>query len=605
MHDSFYKQEQLLPAPHFVEYTNRRFELPADAVMVFHGGANPDEIARLFRERFNAPIPVKHENASSSEILGVTIAAADDADAGKWTPGKGAGKAEGYSLEIREGSIRMCASSGAGFFYGTRSLDFFLHKENIPTLKIEDFPVLSWRGYGAFFGGHNYKNAPDALECYKKMAVAAAAAKLNVFTFEVDNLPDDNELAEFGKFCRERFIEPVPVNAFLCMGSHDVCRYVEADENEFAALMAPADRAIRILHPAVLCIAGDEIVDGYDVIGRGTIYSDAQRRVRAPHEWLAMALNRMHGHLAKSNVRMAMWADGMLDLEKFWGDGCEMKDYCGGKPDYHALAVEQLPRDIIMWDWQYIPDLANTSLDYLAGCGFEVVGNSFMGKLAERSYAEYGVKRGYEKFAGMMALTWGNQRVDEDFVPEKFLESGEAFWSVGKYTLPMPERYRKFHEIQAKANPLLGLSGEGTLKFSDKYDIAFAAAGRIQGRIMNCQNPGWLETVAPGVDWHSELRYLLTCADGEVFEKIKFTFKSGGGVGFEVYSGPDVKSPSTAFDLVGEVGLRDETSEFEFGDPSVSGNRFCLWLKVLPGNLDRKFLREMSIEYKTVPRTEC
>jgi hypothetical protein len=80
---------------------------------------------------------------------------------------------------------------------------------------------------------------------------------------------------------------------------------------------------------------------------------------RSPDEYLA-ALLELHAGLKKRGVRMAMWADA----GHMWRPGERWRVW---------PAIEKLPRDVILFPWNYFSGLENW-VEKFKGMGFDVIG---------------------------------------------------------------------------------------------------------------------------------------------------------------------------------------------------------------------------------------
>lgn len=426
-------------------------------------------------------------------------------------------RSEGYRLRIDPDMAAIRGADEAGLFYGVQTLLALLRWAGaaLPCGTLRDWPDMPFRAYGAFCGGHAYWTNDPATQrderLYRDAAAWCAANKLNHLSFETEILPDDEQLSHLAQFCRDHFVEPIPLHPFLCMNRRDVVQYVEADAAQFARLMAPLDRALRLVEPRLFCIAGDELVSTYAYQDRASIYTDDQRRRRPGHAWLLAALRRIHQYITSRGVRMCMWADGLIDERAFEGWPACVAGY-GGRGDGHHRVEPFLPRDILLWDWQYEPQCAYPTTDHLRRRGFDTVGCPWLNHWNVALFAEHVHRTGPDHSPGMLATDWwGPQRLNWAAVPR----AGDCFWSVGQYAarypkcppyleedveprmprsreendafLPWPlgARFRTF-KAKAAANPLLGIpAGRHTCRLADD-DPA------LNGRILGTRSRGML-----------------------------------------------------------------------------------------------------------------
>lgn len=420
---------------------------------------------------------------------------------------------EGYTLQVTPKSITIRGVDEAGLFYGVQTLLQMVRAQQggIRCVQIRDWPDIAFRAYGAFCVpklDSKYGNR----DLYVQLAGYCAANKLNRIAFDIGNLPDDEDLKAFGEFCRLNFIEPVPAQTYLHFGRKAVVQYVEASEEEFKRIMEPFDRALRLLNPKVVCIGGDELVSTFTYQNRSTIYTPEQLRKRPAHQWLLLCLKRFHKYITGRGVRMAMWGDSLIDERAFEGAPASLDGY-GGKGDAHYKMVDDLPRDIIMWDWQYEPHPAFPTMDYLQKKGFDTIGCPYWKNDWNTAlFAEYAHKNRTDKFMGMLCTDWGGARgIRYVAVPR----AGDCFWSVGKYafeypaypplvektrlpwpparptsplgrvSLPLDEHFEAFKN-QIATNPLIGI-GPGS------HSIIIKGEPHINGRLLAARSIGMIQ----------------------------------------------------------------------------------------------------------------
>ena len=369
--------------------------------------------------------------------------------------GRTPGRKEGYVLSVEPARICIRGEDAAGLFYGVQTLRQILMnaQKEIPCLLIEDWPDMAFRGYSPFGGGPKSRSPAEIGAWYRSVVEVMALNKLNTIAFASESIQSDEELRRFGDFCRLNFVEPIPAHELLGIRRKDIARHVEATDAEFDEIMKPAARAIALLKPKAFCIGGDELVSSYDHTKRKSIYTEAQRQKRAPHEWLALCLKRFHKYLKERDVEMIMWADSLIDEEQFYGFPCLTNGY-GGKPDCHYLVADLLPKDIIMWDWHYEPTCAYPTVSYVQRKGFRSVGCPWRAVGNPEMFAEYGVKTATDKLLGMLDCEWTALEKSAD-LEAAAARAGDCFWSAGRYedVSPTLESIKKM----VARNPLLDI----------------------------------------------------------------------------------------------------------------------------------------------------
>ncbi len=400
------------------------------------------------------------------------------------------GKAEGYVLDVQPSAIAIRGQDAAWLFYGVITLCQLLQgarDRQLTGVTIEDWPDIAFRGFGPFTGGHRSQQDADNPACFRKIVGALAFRKMNAIAFEIDSFGSDDDLRQFGVFCRANFVEPIPLHPFLGMGHMDMVRYVEATDTEFAEILRPVQRAIDTLKPRTFAIGGDELVSSYDAARRKSVYTEAQRAKHAPHEWLALCLNRFHDALASRGIAMAMWADAIIDETDLVGYPC-LASCFGGPPDQHARVAGLLPKDIIMWDWHYDSVAVYPTLVQLQKAGFRAVGCPWLALANPEMFAEYGSKTATDKFMGMLGCNWTNPR-DLALVEPLIARDGDCFWAVGRYP-SSTDAFERFRHL-LDANPLTQISaGEHRIAIEADAVVGGAplvvysagARGAIEGR---------------------------------------------------------------------------------------------------------------------------
>ncbi|MBL8221967.1 MAG: family 20 glycosylhydrolase, partial [Bryobacterales bacterium] len=134
-------------------------------------------------------------------------------------------KAQGYSLEVKQGAVSIAGNSDAGLLYGVQTFLQLLKPGPrgmllLPEVSIEDWPALELR-----FLHWDTKHHQDRMETLKRYLDWAVRFKVNRIGFELEDkfaypsLPDIGapgaftaaELQEIVNYGLERHIEVVPV----------------------------------------------------------------------------------------------------------------------------------------------------------------------------------------------------------------------------------------------------------------------------------------------------------------------------------------------------------------------------------------------------------
>ena len=238
-----------------------------------------------------------------------------------------------------------------------------------------------------------------------------------------------------------------------------------------------------------------------------------------------------------------MWADGMLDPEKFH-DACFIRSgVYGGAPDYLCKAIDLLPRDIIMCDWHYEIAREFSTIRYLQEKGFDTLGcprypiNSFL-------FTRYGWDNRTPRFMGMMATAWVYvNRENARHLKSIVKQNGWIFNNPGEVPEGKPIYQRIVDSCRSAGGPLAAgdfkkvfkftADGNGMLHSLGSTDMGigeFPGSGNtIKGRFLPQEldlKPGRQGTIA----WQFD------AADGHCFERValKLWYDTVGPTAIEI-----------------------------------------------------------------------
>lgn len=499
------------------------------------------------------------------------------------------GHLQGYSLQIQPDRMILRGDDEAGLFNGLGTLAQLLcsYELHVSCMLIADWPDMKYRGFSAFFGGHCYDQDADNVRRYQKLASEIIRLKGNLLCFESEAIADDQDLRQFGQFCRENFLELIPLHPFLCCNQRNVVQFVKADDKGFAEMLRPAERALRLLQPSFFAIAADELFSSYDHTRRNSIYTSEQLQEHSAREWLLLALLRFHRYFKQRGVRMAVWADMLLDPEAFWGSGCEMKDFTGGKPDCHAGIIDRLPRDILLWDWQYVLNPSYPTLDFLLSKGFEVISCPLLDGSSVYSLPRYVSRMAEPRPAGLMHLTWTPTLPEGTATPEleKCLSSA---WNLQRLSAPSAgetvlEDAPGFIELPAAEKQVV-------IQGSSEHFIA-VSAGRIYCSPLPDGLGAWPYHLV------SEVRFPIRRSDGEPLGKLVLEMILSGTVEVEVLLGTSCQDSPETFRLLATYFSGTENVVLELSPWVHQQTNCCLWLKASGGKDNREFLKAITLRY--------
>ena len=174
----------------------------------------------------------------------------------------------------------------------------------------------------------------------------------------------------------------------------------------------------------------DELIDAFQAdafhVGMDEVFLLGNRhspstRGKDPARIFAKAVNDYHGHLVKKRgVEMLMWGDRLIDGKKF-KFGPNSSSLCGTAP-----AVDMIPNDIIICDWQYELRPAYGEIPMFIKKGFRVLTSTHDSIPATRGLLNYSREQESPRILGNIFTTWGLNR---------------ATWTMrnGEKHYPLPE----------------------------------------------------------------------------------------------------------------------------------------------------------------------
>jgi len=303
--------------------------------------------------------------------------------------------AEGYTLIVDEKAITVCGSDLRGLYYGTRTLLQLVRKNRgdgnilLPQCRIDDWPALRQRAV------HPPRLWPSSnLDYFRRYFNLLAAARFNLVVWEISgsvrfpDLPwmwreqgsfDPEEIREIINAARRRRVEMIP--ELECLGH--VREWLGGDPGDFERfpwLRACFENQRRtdlcVSNPKTLEVtlqAMDAVSDLFDHprffhVGLDESWGFAtcpKCSQQDPALLLAGWLKSLYDHLAKRKQTMMMWHDMLLSKHRIPG--------AVANGDRTERAVDLIPRDIVICNWQYHPGPAKPSTEYFQKKGFPVL----------------------------------------------------------------------------------------------------------------------------------------------------------------------------------------------------------------------------------------
>ena len=177
---------------------------------------------------------------------------------------------EAYILDVSESSIRVHASSDAGFFYAETTIKqlFMTHGFEIPCLYIEDIPEYEWRGFMLDVCRTFYP-----VEFVLKMIDAAAFHKLNRFHWHLTDdqgwrffVPEYPKLTEVGAYRRSLRLPETEAPKGGFYTDDEIRRVVEYAKDRFITVVPEVETpghasAVLASYPELGCTGGPYAVE--------------------------------------------------------------------------------------------------------------------------------------------------------------------------------------------------------------------------------------------------------------------------------------------------------------------------------------------------------
>lgn len=163
------------------------------------------------------------------------------------------------------------------------------------------------------------------------------------------------------------------------------------------------------LYPIVFDLV-DEIIDAFDAkaihLGMDEVFAiglcDRCREAGAGTVFTEHVL-KMHKHVVlQRGVEMLMWADRLLPAQEMY-----RSPYESSKNGTHT-AIEQIPTDIILCDWHYVPRRQYPSLAYLMDHGFRVWPSTWQNIQSAERFTAAARRASRPRMLGMMFTTWNS-----------------------------------------------------------------------------------------------------------------------------------------------------------------------------------------------------
>ncbi len=278
---------------------------------------------------------------------------------------------EGYLLIVQSDRILLSASSEKGIFYGIQSLGFLLNaykdQKQMPAVAIRDWPDLKMRGITDDFS----RGQVSTLDNFKKIIRFLARHKMNVYMpymedlYQFDNYPSIGknrgaltkaEIIELQDYAEKYHVKIIPI--FQTLGHYENILLMP----EFRHLAEfPGAASLNINNPEIYDFLDKmlaEIVplfrseyfhigadESWDVGKYATARLAERHGLASVH---AMHYRRIFKMLEKYDKKIMMYGDIILN---------------------HPTILNEIPKDIIMFDWHYWPAVHYSSAETFSKAG--------------------------------------------------------------------------------------------------------------------------------------------------------------------------------------------------------------------------------------------
>jgi hypothetical protein len=482
---------------------------------------------------------------------------------------------EGYILTVSGEKAEITAKGEAGLFYGCQSLEQLLEdardfKKPVPSCKITDYPVLSYRAVH-----FDVKHHLDHMNYYYESIDRLAQYKINAIVFEFEDklryqrqslvgAPRSisiDEMAALTRYARERHIEITPLvqglgHATFILKHQEYANLRELPWNTWA--FCPLNEGtyqvlFDLYRDAIeatpgskyLHIGGDEI-GNIGLCPRCKPMADKEGMMSLNLYWLKRVCE-----FAKENDRIPIfWDDMPLQhsgvYESTWSDEVTSeeaaKSWKEGTPKLDKL-LEDFPKNCVYMRWNY--SMARQpgnikALEWYQSRGLQAMiatatngegGMLFQPEERDKGIASSGISpvksfiqlAAEKNISGMLCTAWDDKSPHMENYWRGFIASAEYSWSPNGRTL---EEYDN-----AWLQREFGISMPDYLNFNNqlrKGSVLWYEAFFRNGNLLSDENA--LQSL-------TQLEHWLKPLEGR--EKIQFDYTS------KLIELPDLKSPGS------------------------------------------------------------
>lgn len=349
----------------------------------------------------------------------------------KETPGP-----EGYILNADDKTILIAGSDDAGTYYGVQSLKQLFRKTDKGAVyakgaQIWDKPAFKVRSV------HVIIDMDSDTVHTKMISKLFARFKMNDIVMEAEQgvkwesrpeivtpyAMDKQKVRELVQYAKDHYMRVTPLIQSLGHGEWmfrkgnnlDFCEdttypyaYCPLNPKSYDFIFALMDEAIDLFdHPEYMHIGHDEHTNF------GIFPSHPECKKIGNANLYFMDTMKIYNHLKAKGVKTMLWGDIFP------------------KPEFKEK-LDGLPRDVVIADWHYGPELKQPTVDWFQENGFQVLGGTWYDPKNISRFSEYGAKH---NILGMMQTTWAGYDQNSSIVTREpfqvaaYITGADYFWN--------------------------------------------------------------------------------------------------------------------------------------------------------------------------------
>lgn len=320
-----------------------------------------------------------------------------------------------YVVDVLPERIVVAGTSPTETFYGAQTLKQLLTRDSngsisVPAVNIRDYPRFAFRGV-------HLLTSRDALSYIGKLIEnVLAPLKINHIVLQTDkvawashpeltdpsNFMPREDVPKLIEIARRHHITVTPLVqspghlewAFRGGNNLDIAEdpqtpycYCMSNPKSYEFIFSIMDEAIDLFgHPQYLHAGGDE----FDM--RGRIPCDERCRAVGKEKLYIQDRLKVYEHLKAKGCGMMIWGDVLT------------------RPGYREM-IDELPKDIVITDWQYAPRAEYPTVEFYQALGFPVVGCTWYNPRNIFAFSSFAARCGV---AGMLQTTWTGWKTEAE-----------------------------------------------------------------------------------------------------------------------------------------------------------------------------------------------